>query len=68
MKVIMLETIEGKEFSFAKGEKYKALDGDGTGAEELNRKILVKQPNSPTGRDWWCTFDKSCMGKVFAVI
>lgn len=68
MKVIMLKTIEGEEFSFTKGETYKALDGDGTGAEELSGKILVKQPNSPKGRDWWCTFDKSCMGKAFAVI
>lgn len=31
MKVIMLETIEGEEFSFIQGEKYKTLDGDETG-------------------------------------
>ena len=67
MKVIMLKTIKGKKFSFVKGEKYKALDGDETGAEELSGKILVKQPNSPKGRDWWCTFDKSCTGKIFAI-
>ncbi len=31
MKVIILKTIEGKEFSFVKGKEYKALDGDETG-------------------------------------
>ena len=30
MKVIMLEDINGKDFWFKKGEKYKALDGDKT--------------------------------------
>lgn len=42
MKVIMLETIKGKEFSFIRGQKYKALDGDGLGVKELAGKILVK--------------------------
>ncbi len=68
MKVIMLKTIKGKEFSFMKGEKYKALDGDGMGAEDLAGKILVKQPNSPKGKNWWCTFSKSCIGKEIALV
>lgn len=63
MKVIMLETIKGNKFSFVKGQKYKALDGDVLMVEELAGKILVKQPNSPKGQSWWCTFDKSCIGK-----
>lgn len=62
MKAIMLETIKCEEFSFIKGQKYKALDGDGLGVEELAGKILVKQPNSPKGKSWWCTFDKSSIG------
>ena len=68
MKVIMLKTIKGKKFSFVKGKKYKALDGDETGAERLSGKILVRQPNSPNKRNWWCTFDKSCIGKMFVII
>ena len=63
MKVIMLETIKGEEFSFLKGQKYKALDGDELGVEELAGKILVKQPNSPKRQSWWCTFNKSCIGE-----
>ncbi len=63
MKVVMLETVKGKEFSFIKGQKYKALDGDWLGVEELAGKVLVKQPNSPKGKSWWCTFDKLCIGK-----
>lgn len=65
MKVIMLKTIKGKEFSFIKGEKYKALDGDEI-AGELVGKILVKQPNSPKGKNWWCAFSKSCIGKILS--
>lgn len=68
MKVIMLETIEGKQFSFVKGQVYNALDGDETGAKELRGKILVRQPNSPKKKDWWCTFDKSCVDKKFIIV
>ena len=62
MKVIMLETIEGKQFSFVKGQVYNA------GAKELRGKILVRQPNSPKKKDWWCTFDKSCVDKKFIIV
>jgi len=65
MRVIMPETITGKGFSFEKGCKYKALDGDETGVKELYGKILVRQPNSPKKKKWWCMFDKSCAGKRF---
>lgn len=68
MKIIMLEEIVGKGFWFKKGEKYKALDGDKTDVEELKGKILVRQPNSPKKKDWWCTFDKSLVGKKIAII
>lgn len=68
MKIIMLEEVDGKDFWFKKGEKYKALDGDKTDVEELNGKILVRQPNSPKKKDWWCTFDKSAVGKKIAII
>lgn len=63
----MLDDIDGKDFWFKKGEKYRALDGDKTGVEELSGKILVRQPNSPK-KDWWCTFDKSCIDKQIAII
>lgn len=68
MKIIMLEEIDGKGFWFKKGEKYKALDGDKADVKELSGKILVRQPNSPKKRDWWCTFDKSLVGKKIAII
>lgn len=68
IKVIMLEDIDGQDFFFKKGEKYRALDGDKTDVEELRDKILVKQPNSPKKKDWWCTFDKFYIGKKIAII
>lgn len=64
----MLENIVGEDFSFIKGERYKALDGDKTDVEELKEKILVRQPNSPKKKDWWCTFDKVFVGKKIAII
>lgn len=68
IKVIMLEEIKGKDFSFTKGETYKAIDGNKLASEELNEKILVRQPNSPKKHDWWCTFDKTCIGKQIAIV
>ncbi len=65
MKVTMLKTIKGPEFSLAKGEKYKALDGDEFGHAELTGKLLVRQPNSPKGKNWWCLFPKTEMGRAF---
>jgi len=67
MKAVMLETITGNQFSFIKGEKYKALDGDETTARELRGKILVRQPNSPKKENWWCMFEKSCIDKKFII-
>lgn len=64
----MLEDIDGQGFWFKKGEKYKALDGDKTDVKELSGKILVRQPNSPKKKDWWCTFDKTYIGKKIAII
>lgn len=68
MKVIMLEELRGKDFWFIKGEKYKALDGDELTSDELRGKILVRQPNSPKKHNWWCIFDKSCIGKQIAIV
>lgn len=68
MKIIMLENIEEKQFSFIKGKKYKALDGNETGVKELCGKILVKQPNSPKKKEWWCVFDKFCIDRKFIVL
>lgn len=68
MKVVMLESISGKDFSFKKGEVYKALDGDKTDVESLKDKILVRQPNSPEKKDWWCTFSKELIGKIITII
>ncbi len=53
MKIIMQEEIEGKDFCFNKGEKYKDMDGDELATEELKGKILVRQPNSPEKHEWW---------------
>ena len=70
LKVVMLEDVNGVgvDFSFKKGEIYKALDGDETGVDALNGTILVRQPNSPKGKDWWCQFDKSLIGEKITVI
>lgn len=68
IKIIMLEELQGEDFSFVKGEKYKAIDGDEFASDELKGKILVRQPNSPRNHNWWCTFDKSCLGKQISFI
>lgn len=68
MKVVMLEDIDCKGFGFKKSEIYKALDGDETDVEELKGKILVRQPNSPEKKDWWCTFRKELVGKIITII
>ena len=66
----MLEDVNGVgvDFSFKKGEIYKALDGDEIGVDALGGYILVRQPNSPKGKDWWCQFDKSLIGEKITVI
>lgn len=64
----MLEDIDGQKFCFKKGERYKALDGDKTNVEKLSGKILVRQSNSPKKHNWWCTFDKTCLGKQIAIV
>ena len=66
----MLEEVNGVgvDFSFKKGEIYKALDGDETGVDALSGTILVRQPNSPKSKDWWCQFDKSLIGEMITVI
>lgn len=68
IKVIILEELKSEDFCFIKGEKYKALDGDELVSDELSGKILVRQPNSPKKHDWWCTFDKTCIGKQIAIV
>lgn len=68
MKVVMLEEIDGVGFWFKKGEIYKALDGDKTDVEALKGKVLVRQPNSPEKKDWWCTFSKEFIGKKITII
>ena len=68
IKVIILEELKSEDFCFIKGEKYKALDGDELVSDELSGKILVRQPNSPNKHDWWCTFDKTCIGKQIAIV
>ena len=68
MKVVMLEDIDSRDFWFKKGEIYKALDGDKTSVDALHGKILVRQPNSPKHKDWWCQFDKSLINKKITVI
>ena len=68
MKVVMLEDIDSRDFWFKKGEICKALDGDKTDVDALSGTILVRQPNSPKRKDWWCKFDKSLIGKKITVI
>lgn len=68
MKVVMLEEIDCKDFRFKKGEIYKAIDGDNTSVEELKGKILVRQPNSPKKKDWWCTISKDLIGNKVTII
>lgn len=64
----MLKEIGNDKFTFQKDSVYKFLDGDETGVEELKGKILIRQPNSPKKKDWWCTVDKSEIGKMIEII
>lgn len=68
MKVVMLEDIDGKDFLFKRGEIYKVLDGDKTDVNELNGYVLVRQPNSPKRKDWWCKFEKELVGNKITII
>ena len=68
MKVVMLEDIDGEGFLFKCGGVYKALDGDKTSVNEFNGCVLVRQPNSPKKKDWWCKFGKELVGKKIAII
>ena len=64
----MLKKIGNENFVFEEGHTYTSLDGDETDIEELKNKILVRQPNSPKKRNWWCTVDKSEIGRIIEVI
>lgn len=66
--VIILKKIGNEEFVFEEGNAYKSLDGDETGIEELKNKILLRQPNSPKKKDWWCIVDKSAIGEIIEII
>ena len=57
-----------QDFGFKKGKIYKAIDGDNTSIEELKGKILVRQPNSPKKKDWWCTISKDLIGDKITII
>jgi hypothetical protein len=67
-KVMMLEELKNNDFTFKKGEQYKCKIGDEIGVKELEGKILVRQPNSPKGKDLWCVFDKESLGELIAII
>lgn len=64
----MLKEIGNDEFTFKKGSVHKFLDGDEMDIEELRGKILIRQPNSPNKKDWWCTFDKSEIGRSIEIV
>lgn len=66
--VKMLKEIGNDKFTFKKGSVYKFLDGDEMDIKELRGKILIRQPNSPNKKDWWCTFDKSEIGRSIEIV
>lgn len=65
--VRMLKEIGNDKFTFKKDCVYKFLDGDETGVQELKGKILIRQPNSPKKKDWWCMVDKSAIGEIIEI-
>lgn len=68
MKVLILTDIDCGDFSFKCNEMYKAIDGNDLCIEELKGKILVRQPNSPKRKDWWCTISKELIGKKLVIV
>lgn len=66
--VKMLKEIGKDKFTFKKGGFYKSLDGDKTDAQELKGKVLIRQPDSPKKKDWWCIVDKGEIGRTIEIV
>ena len=50
--------VTGKDFTFKAKNKYEILDEDDT-------RLFILQPNSPKGKNWVTTINKSNEGKIF---
>jgi hypothetical protein len=61
-KAKFLKELSCEQFTFQKGKKYKCLEE--TSVPELQNFILVRQPNSPKGKDWWCQIPKADIGSL----
>lgn len=78
MRVEFLKTIKNKDFAFKEGHSYEAIDGktisyfddDGNTVynEDLKDSILVRQPNSPVNKDWYCIVDKKSADTLFRIL
>jgi hypothetical protein len=63
--VEFLEDVEGGDFKFETGKHYVSMESP---TKELKDCILIRQPNSPKKKNWWCRFDKKSIDKIFKVI
>lgn len=63
--VEFLEDINGDDFKFETGKHYVSMESL---TKELKDCILIRQPNSPKKKNWWCRFSKQSIGKVFKEI
>jgi hypothetical protein len=55
--VEFLKDIKGEGFTFQKGKRYVSLEDPLV--HELKDSILVRQPNSPKGKNYWAKFPKN---------
>jgi len=67
-KALFLKTVATDEWEFKQGETYSCLVGKVDkrvkDIPEMNDMILIRQPNSPKGKDWWSKFPKAEIGKT----
>lgn len=60
--VKFLKDIEGVDFTFKKGEVYKAMKEPN---DDLKGFVLVKRPSIPGKKDQWNKYSLKLVGKVF---
>lgn len=54
---------DSENFTYLKGEKYLLIN-----SSEIPDDYLVRQPNSPKGKDWWSRFPIKISNQDFDIV
>jgi len=54
---------ESENFKYKEGEKYLLIE-----SSAIPEDYLIRQPNSPNGKDWWSRFDKKSSNEYFDIV